>query len=493
VKKITTNRYAALVSMKHLFNFLFLLFGLSAWAQEDLNPAAPIRKPNLTEDVVPLPNSVVHLPLIFKFTALEKSINSLYNGVLYEDTSFNDNGVDNVKIRVKKIAPITLKPYGDSLGITCPIHINLIYRYQNNSLSETFSTDMLAISATKAADFYMDVVLGTKLFIGGEWTVKTKTTGSYKWRKPPFIEIAGIQIPVEKLIHGQIQTQINDVAKMIDETFVKEYPIKDMMTKFWYQIQNPYKVDDSLNLWLNLSPQTVSYVHPFVKGAQLESGIKITAKVDASVGQFSGKRAITTLPSLKRMAKPASGLEIWLKSGATYNEITRLSKSMLVDSVYKDDESKSEITIKDVAVYGNRDVLEFKIQVDGFTKKLLVKKNIKGTVYLRATPVLDSVTQVVKLTQVDYDLNSKDIFLKATSAVLANTVKKAVEKNVVVDLKPYLKDAKTSINSTLKQFDTEYIRFNGQVSNINVNKIYLTDEGIRFLIFLKGNLQGSYR
>ena len=166
MKKITTNRYAVLVSMKHLFNFLFLLFGLSAWAQEDLNPAAPIRKPNLTEDVVPLPNSVVHLPLIFKFTALEKSINSLYNGVLYEDTSFNDNGVDNVKIRVKKIAPITLKPYGDSLGITCPIHINLVYRYQNNSLSETFSTDMLAISATKAADFYMDVVLGTKLFIG---------------------------------------------------------------------------------------------------------------------------------------------------------------------------------------------------------------------------------------------------------------------------------------------------------------------------------------
>jgi hypothetical protein len=57
----------------------------------------------------------------------------------------------------------------------------------------------------------------------------------------------------------------------------------------------------------------------------------------------------------------------------------------------------------------------------------------------------------------------------------------------------YLKDAKVSINTTLKQFDTEYIRFNGQVSNISINKIYLTDEGIRFLIFLKGNLQGSYR
>jgi hypothetical protein len=283
------------------------------------------------------------------------------------------------------------------------------------------------------------------------------------------------------------------VAKLIDETFVKEYPIKDMMTKLWYQIQNPYKVDDSLNLWLTLSPQTVSYVHPFVKGAQLESGVKITAKVEANVGQFSGKQNITQLPSLKRMAKPASGMEIWLKSGATYNEISRLSRVMLVDSVYKDEESKSEITIKDVAVYGNRDVLEFKIQVDGFTKKLLVKKNIKGVVYLRAIPVLDTLKQEIKLTQVDYDLNSKDLFLKATSAVLANAVKKAVEKNVVVDLKPYLKDAKVSINSTLKQFDTEYIRFNGQVSNISINKIYLTDEGIRFLIFLKGNLQGSYR
>lgn len=487
------NRFADLVFMKHLFNFFFILMGLSVWAQEDLNPAAPIRKPNATEDAVPLPNSVVHLPLVFKFASLEKTINTLYNGVLYEDTSFNNNGGDNVKIRVTKIAPITLKPYGDSLGITCPIHINLVYRYQNNSLSETFSTDLLSISATKSADFYMDAILGTKLFIGGEWTVKTKTIGSYKWRKPPYIEVAGINIPVEKLVHSQIQTQINDVAKLIDETFVKEYPIKDMMTKLWYQIQNPYKVDDSLNLWLTLSPQTVSYVHPFVKGAQLESGVKITAKVEANVGQFSGKQNITQLPSLKRMVKPASGMEIWMKSGATYNEISRLSRAMLVDSVYKDEDSKSEITIKDVAVYGNRDVLEFKIQVDGFTKKLLVKKNIKGVVYLRAIPVLDSLKQEIKLTQVDYDLNSKDLFLKATSAVLANAVKKAVEKNVVVDLKPYLKDAKVSINSTLKQFDTEYIRFNGQVSNISINKIYLTDEGIRFLIFLKGNLQGSYR
>jgi len=487
------NPFVAPVFMKHLFKFLFIFMGFSAFAQEDFNPTPPIRKPNITEDLVPLPSSVVHLPLVFKFSALEKTINSLYNGVLYEDTSFNDNGVDNIKIRVKKIAPITLKPFGDSLGITCPIHINLVYRYQNNSLSETFSTDLLAISATKSADFYMDVILGTKLFIGGEWTVKTKTSGTYKWRKTPYIDVAGINIPVEKLVHSQIQTQINDVAKLIDETFVKEYPIKEMMTKFWYQIQNPYKVDDSLNLWLNLSPQTVSYVHPFVKGAQLESGIKITAKVDASVGQFSGKRAITPLPSLKRMAKPASGMEIWLKSGATYDEITRLSKSMLVDSVYKDEDSKSEITIKDVAVYGNRDVLEFKVQVDGFTKKLLVKKNIKGIIFLRAIPVLDSIKQEIKLTQVDYDLNSKDIFLKATSAVLANTVKNALEKNVVVDLKPYLKDAKNSINTTLKQFDTEYIRFNGQVSNISINKIYLTDEGIRFLIFLKGNLAGSYR
>ena len=489
------NPFAAPVIMKQLVKITLLVFlFFPAYAQESLTTVPPIRKPNFTEEQVVLPTSVVHLPLIFKFSALEKSINKMYDGVLYEDTSFNDNGGDNIKIRVRKIAPITLKLFGDSMGITCPIHINLIYRYQNNSLSDVFATDALAISATKSADFYMDATLGTKLFIGGEWTIKTKTIGKYLWRKQPFIELAGVQIPVEKLVHTQIQQQLNDVAKMVDETFAKEYPVKDMVSKFWYEIQSPYKVDDSLNLWVNLTPQAVSYVHPFVRGNQLETGIKISAKVEANVGSFSQKnKNVVSLPSLKRMTKPASGMDIWLKSGATYDEITRLSKAMLVDSLFRDEESKSEVLIKDVAVYGSRDVLEFKIEVDGFTKKFLVKKNIKGSVYLRAVPQLDSITQVIRLSQVDFDVNSKDVLLKATSAILANTIKKAVQENVVVDLKPYIKDAKNSINGTMKQFDTDYIRFNGSVSQIRVDKVYLTDEGVRMLFNIKGTVMGSFR
>lgn len=482
-----------LPSMKSILLFLLLIPTL-VFAQDDLGTVPPTRKPNFSESAIPLPNSVINLPLQFRFDAIERRINNEFKGVLFNDSSFDDNNHDNLMLKITKIAPIKFKVIKDSLVITAPVHIWINYRYENNSLSSTFGTDALSISTTKDANFYVDVMFGTKLFITGDWRVFTKTIGTYKWRQSPVLEVSGVKIPIERMVNSTFQKQINDYAASIDKDFPKDYPVKDMMTKFWYEYQTPFKISDEYNTYLNLSPSAISYMPFQTDNNTLKTGIKITTKIEANVGQFNlTDKKFTPLPTLYRALQPANTFDVWLKSGITYNDLTGLAVKMVKDSTFKDEDGKTEATIRDISIAGSRDVLEVKVSLEGFTKKTLFKKNFKGDVYLRGVPVFDSVKNEIRLTNVDFDLNSKDVLLKTTSALFANKLKKMLEQNLVFNVTSTLNDTKKELNTTLQQFDTDFIRFNGKVDKLRIDKIYLTDEGIRMILNVKGNIQGTLR
>ena len=119
-------------------------------------------------------------------------------------------------------------------------------------------------------------------------------------------------------------------------------------------------------------------------------------------------------------------------------------------------------------------------QVSGF---------INGKIYLTATPYFDQATSSIKMRDVDYRITTKNVLAKIVNLFYKKGLKKKIEENLVFSLKEELSLVKEMSRSELFNMEVfKNVHVNGFVDKLNVNKIFLTEEGIKVDLDLKGKL-----
>ncbi len=190
---------------------LFLIALFSCRSQKT-NPGAP--PVNTVAPVPDLPSSVINIPISLSITEIERKLNTLYQGILYADTSFDG---DNLMIRVTKNGNMAIRALNEQWLMDMPLHIWVKGRYKKDIIGG------YGIDEIREAQFSILVKGRTEIKVTENWEVKTLTRGYFEWQEKPNLDFGLFKLPISSFAEKTINDQISSVSRLIDQEIEKVF------------------------------------------------------------------------------------------------------------------------------------------------------------------------------------------------------------------------------------------------------------------------------
>ncbi|HEY4650542.1 MAG TPA: DUF4403 family protein [Pontibacter sp.] len=450
---------------------------LQTQAPEAIVAATPAYQPKL---------SSITIPVTVQVAALEEMLNRQFVGTLYRDTNLDD---DNVAVTVNKNGRISIRAEKDKLYFSVPLNIYAKGRWK-------WDPCKLCPAIDKTEDTRFDMVINTESKIGltEDYKLRTTTTGDFEWgNTKPVLELGPLKIGLARFVEPELRKQMATLTKQLDNELQKQVDVKKYVLQAWTMLQEPVKVNDEMNAWLQVVPQDVRVTPLQLQNGALTMRIGITSFINVTTDGKPIVRAGKALPKLLIDTKLNDNIQVGLTADVPYSHATKLLQQQVANQTYKFDEGKSQVTVKDAAITPAGDKLTLMLDVDGKTKAGLFTKKIAGKVYLRGTPYYDAATASIKVRDVDYTLETKDKLLSTASWLAKNKFKDMIQQQVNIPVKDQLTEAHKSLQQALDSQGRvhESVMLRGKIQAIEPDNIYLTPTAIRTVINAKGNLTAT--
>lgn len=459
---------------KLFFGQLIIILLLCSCATKRFDSPTPDYNPE-TDKYIAKP-STLNLPIEIEMATITKAMNDLLNGLIYEDVDYENNGKDNLQVRVWRTKKdIVVEGEKDLLKLYLPLEIWAKYRVEPCAICP---------SIEKGTTFNMDIYLQTNLKIGKGWEVIPTTSATdVKFISSPTLSfdvgVEVIHIPITNVVKSALMSNMHSITGGIDKEVTKSVPLKKYMSDIWDMVQEPQLMDSTYKAWLTLSPVEI-YLTPLIcdkKKLKLNAGI--AAFIDTKIGDkpVSQRKYSLTDPVIKD--KLDNKFNVELPITIDFNMATELANRNFKDSTFEVSKKK-KIKVNDILIYGKGG--EVFVQAD-------LAGSFNGLVYFRGQPAFDSTTNKIFFKDIDFDLKTKNVLYKTAAWLLHGTIKKIMARNFVYDISKDLEGARISVKKYLTNYEyANMLILKGEVDDLSLKKIITNDEGVKVILHTSGKV-----
>lgn len=472
----------------HIFLLLTVLLAACS-SQKEVAPAPAL---SLAETPAELPVSSLALPIVISYADIEKRINKEVGQMLYEDRDFDNNGVDNVKLVVKKTGDISMRALNQYFQFTVPLEIWVEGRVKS-SLGGLFSPQQ-APQLTKAAVFKLEVTLSSKLEPQADWSIKTQSVVNFKWTESPVLDFGLVKLPIGGLIEKTVAGQLNKLGAQIDAEAKKYLQFKPLLEKYWRELQQPIRVPGSFPAVLYILPETLSLgpIQPGTAAVALQAGI--TARVIMTTDTLTKRPAIRPMPVLQKAELKEPDVKLMLTASLSYTQLSQLAQQNIGGQTFEFEGGKHKITIEQIDISGLGTTLLAKVKLKGSAKAgLFGKKKIDGIYYFTGTPYYDKAKQEIRIANFDFDVKSKDLLLKSAEWLFKSNFKKQVESQLRYPLAPELAQLRKTAEAALNKPFSPELSLTGKIQALEPSEIRLEPRQLVLYVETTGKLAVSLK
>lgn len=232
--------------------FLALFLFQSCTRKPFIPPAPPANYSTAATSIKEV--STLNIPIEIPIQEIERKINEQLGSVLFEDNSLEDNGGDNLMLKVTKRRPIGIEAKGANLfAIRVPVKI---------WAKAGFKVEKLGISVSKyeETEFEIDMNFQTRISLNPDWRISTNTTADgYNWVSEPKVKLGFFEIPITGIIERIIRRELPNVIKTVDAE-VGKINFRNQVSSVWNSVQNPILMNEAYQAWLRVS-HSIHYHH----------------------------------------------------------------------------------------------------------------------------------------------------------------------------------------------------------------------------------------
>ena len=141
-----------------------------------------------------------------------------------------------------------------------------------------------------------------------------------------------------------------------------------------------------------------------------------------------------------------------------FTEVNKLIEAQFKGKTFPEDKSGAvEVTVQRATVAASGDRLLISLRVKASEKKSWFGLGAQADVHVWGKPVLDSAQQVLRLADIELDVQSEEAFglLSAAARAAIPYVKDALAENARIDLKPFAANARKSIEAAIADFQKQ--------------------------------------
>ena len=210
------------------------------------------------------------------------------------------------------------------------------------------------------------------------------------------------------------------------------------------------------DLWLEVRPVRAVAAQPKIDAAAVTLTIGVHAETRISPTE---SKPDCPFPATVEIVPPMEQgrVSVGVPVDLPFTEVNRLIEAQLKGKTFPEDKSGPvEVTIQRATVAASGDRLLISLRVKANEKKSWFGLGAQADVHVWGKPLLDTVQQVLRLTDIALDVQSEEAFglLGAAARAAIPYLKDALAENARVDLKPFAANARRSIEAALADFRT---------------------------------------
>ena len=419
--------------------------------------------------------STINIPIEIPLAEIEKQINAQLGTVLFEDNSLEDNGGDNLTLKVSKRQPLGIEARGGNLfEIKVPVNIKAKAGYKVEKLG-------ISVSKYEDTEFDIDLSFLTRINLSPNWKISTSTTpNGYKWVSEPKVKIGFFEIPITSIIEKIIDRELPNVVKTVDGEIAK-INLRPQVEPVWKSVQDPILMNEAYQAWLKVTPQSIMMTPIGNKGKNVRIGLGINAVAETFLGSKPGPARSEPLPLLKITDKLEEKFEVGLMTEIPYTQLRKIALDQVGGKTYDFNDGKQKITILDMEVYGHGEDVVVGTTMSGA---------LNGKVYVKGKPYYDATSTSLKVKDLDFDLDTKDKLVKTANWLAHGKFLKMMEPYFSVSVASQLDEARKMIRENLSgDAANKAVKLKGNLVELKPGPIFVKPNGLQSIIYAKGRLE----
>jgi hypothetical protein len=312
-------------------------------------------------------------------------------------------------------------------------------------------------------------VLDQRADIRGNVTVTSRPALQPNWRIEPNLSgqvalaeggmtVAGLKLStaneVKPLLDRTVNEQIGRLSNRLRNDRMLELAVRREWGRLCRSISLGATAKDAPALWLEVRPTKAFAAQPQI----VPDWVILTVGVQAETRIVPNEtKPDCPFPAqLELVSQPDRGnVSVAVPIDVPFTELNRLMEVQLKNKTFPDDEkSPGQVTVLAASVAASGERLLISLRVRAKENKSWLGLGAEATVHIWGKPALDRDIQVMRLSDISLDVQSETAFglLGAAARAAVPYLQSALEKNAVVDLKPFADGARKSIETALTEF-----------------------------------------
>ncbi len=409
--------------------------------------------------------SYINIPIAIKLQDIENQTNKFMNGLIYEDNTIED---DDIEMKIWKLAPISIKNTDGKITTVLPLKTTVKYR---------IGTDKLGISLYTIREFNLNgnITLVSDVALSN-WKLNTKTEfKSLDWNESPTTIVMGKSIPITYLINPTVKLFKSKIERKIDEAIEKSMDFKPNVLDALEKICTPFQMNEAFESWLRIAPIELYATDAKFKKETITLEMGLKCNMETLIGQKPVTKFDRNKIVLKSVTQMPDKISANIVAVSSYQDASKIITKNFAGQEYGSGSKK--VTVQNVSIWHKNGKMVIALDMLG---------SINGTVYLAGYPQFNETTKEIYFDQLDYVLDTKSKLLKTANWLAQGMVLRKIQESCRYSIQPNLEEGKQNMMKYLKNYSPiPGVFVNGTISNIQFQKIQLTNKAI--IAFIKVN------
>ncbi|SFC11590.1 DUF4403 family protein [Spirosoma endophyticum] len=461
--------FVVAVNARQIIGFFVVVVALAASIScQRVRPNAPANEE--FEPAVVDPVSYMAGKLTFNIRDLEKKVNKGLSTTLVTEETFEGKSGEAWHLRVERTGPVRITYANRQVYFSAPLQVWYTNPIGLRKSKNRKSRPLCAL----AVNFVSPVGVGPR------WRLETKARfEKYEWIQKPTVQLLGIKIKVTNIAEKLLDKRKADIEAAIDKAVHDGLRLDREVSKVWRDMQNPLRIAKvPANIWLMPQPFSIAVAPVYGNAKQITVPIQIAFRVKTRLGDKPMVDTLQLLPRLLRRKVLPDSSRLEVLAFIPYTDVNQVLARTFANQKF--DLARGNVQVKSASVYGSGKKLILKADVGG---------TVSGTLYFHGSPRYDTLTNTLRMLNVDFDVDTKERLFSTADWLLHDHLRDTIQSVMVIPLRQQL--------STLpEKIETAFARAKvGQKTALNIDtfrlipqRIVVRPDGVQVLIKVKSKV-----
>jgi Domain of unknown function (DUF4403) len=344
--------------------------------------------------------------------------------------------------------------------------------------------------------------------IRGNVTLSARPTLLATWRIDPHLtaqlsmgdttlSVVGVKVNVGTEIKPMVDKQINEQVAILENRLRNDAFLEQAARREWTKMCRAIPLGGAGTglpaLWLEVRPTRAFAAQPRVDAAAIHLVMGVQAETRITPSETTPSCPFPA--KLEIVAQADDGrVNIGMPIDLPFTEVNKILERQLKSRTFPEDGSGPvEVSIRGASIAPSGDRLLISLRMNVKERKTFIGFGAEATVHIWGRPALDRERQLLRLTDLDFDVESDAALGLLGSAARAakSQLQTALADKASIDLKPFTTDAKTKIAAAVAEFTKQdsSVKVDAAITDLRLVDIAFDATTLRVLAQAQGTVE----